>query len=71
MSMGPMELVIILVIVLVLFGAGKLPRVMNDVGKGIRSMKEGLQGKDDDKKIVDVKLEESSQKIADNTETKV
>jgi sec-independent protein translocase protein TatA len=43
MSLGFTELVLILVIVLVLFGAGKLPRVMGDLGKGLRSFKDGLK----------------------------
>lgn len=47
MSLGIGELVIILVIVFVLFGAGKLPQVMSDIGKGVKSLKKGL--KDDDK----------------------
>jgi sec-independent protein translocase protein TatA len=36
------ELALILVIVFVLFGAGKLPKVMGDIGKGIRSLRDGL-----------------------------
>ncbi|MCH2548046.1 MAG: twin-arginine translocase TatA/TatE family subunit, partial [Alphaproteobacteria bacterium] len=38
MSIGIWQLVLILLIVLLIFGAGKLPRVMGDVGKGVRSM---------------------------------
>jgi sec-independent protein translocase protein TatA len=41
------HILLLLVVVLVLFGAGKLPNVMGDLGKGIRSFKDGL--KDDDK----------------------
>jgi len=37
------HLLVILIIVFVLFGAGKLPKVMGDIGKGIRSLKEGLK----------------------------
>jgi sec-independent protein translocase protein TatA len=37
---------VVLVIVLIVFGAGKLPKVMGDLGKGVRSFKAGL--KDDD-----------------------
>lgn len=46
LSMG--HLLVVLVIVLVLFGAGKLPRLMGDMGKGIRSFKDGLGGRDDE-----------------------
>lgn len=38
--------VIVLLIVVLLFGAGKLPKVMGDVAKGVKSFKAGL--KDDD-----------------------
>jgi len=48
MSIGPLQIVLILVLVLVLFGAGKLPKVMGDLGKGMRSFKDGLQNKDSD-----------------------
>ncbi len=41
-GLGATELIIILVIVLVIFGAGKLPKVMKDLGKGARSFKEAL-----------------------------
>ncbi len=44
MGLGFTEMVILLVIVLIFFGAGKLPTVMGDLGKGIRSFKQGLQG---------------------------
>ncbi len=38
------ELVLILVIVFIFFGAGKLPNVMGDIGKSIRNFKDGLKG---------------------------
>ena len=34
---------VVLVVVLVLFGAGKLPKVMGDLGKGIRAFRHGMQ----------------------------
>ena len=37
MSIGIWQIVLILAIVLILFGAGKLPRVMGDVAKGIKA----------------------------------
>ena len=39
MSIGIWQVVLILMIVLIIFGAGKLPRVMGDVAKGIKSFK--------------------------------
>jgi sec-independent protein translocase protein TatA len=46
MSIGIWQVVLILVIVLILFGAGKLPKVMGDVAAGVKNFKQGM--KDDD-----------------------
>lgn len=45
---GPMELVVILVIVLIIFGAGKLPQVAGSIGKGIREFRRAKEGLDED-----------------------
>lgn len=42
MSVGPWQILLILVIVLIIFGAGKLPRVMGDLAKGIKNFKRGM-----------------------------
>jgi sec-independent protein translocase protein TatA len=44
MNLGPTELIIILVIVLVLFGVGRISKIAGEMGSGIRAFKEGLQG---------------------------
>ena len=44
MSLGPTELIIILVIVIVLFGVGRISKIAGELGTGIRSFKEGLEG---------------------------
>lgn len=41
------HLILLLLIVFVVFGAGKLPRVMGDIGKGVRNLREGLKGEDE------------------------
>ena len=46
MSIGIWQVVLILIIVLIIFGAGKIPQVMGDVAKGVKSFKAGL--KDDE-----------------------
>lgn len=43
---GPMELVLIAVIALVIFGPGKLPQVGKAVGQSIREFKESVSGKE-------------------------
>jgi sec-independent protein translocase protein TatA len=41
------ELLLILLIILLLFGAGKLPKVMADIGKSLRALKKGLSSDDE------------------------
>ena len=41
------HLLLILLIVLLVFGAGRLPRVMHDIGKGIRSLREGMKAEEE------------------------
>lgn len=47
MGISLMQLIVILLIILLLFGAGKLPQVMSQLGKGLRLFKNSLEGKDD------------------------
>lgn len=47
MGMSFWHLLLILIVVFTIFGAGKLPKVMGDVGKGIRNLREGLKGEDE------------------------
>lgn len=44
-GLGIPEILVILVLVLILFGAGKLPQVMGDLGKGLKSFKDEMDGK--------------------------
>lgn len=46
---GVPELLIILVIIILLFGVGRIGKVAGELGKGIKSFKDGLQGDDKDK----------------------
>ncbi|MFK7974378.1 MAG: twin-arginine translocase TatA/TatE family subunit [Rickettsiaceae bacterium] len=48
MSIGPIQLLLILLIILLLFGAGKLPRVMSDLGRGFKSFKSAINEEKDD-----------------------
>ena len=58
--LGPTELIIILVIVLLIFGAGKMPQIGGAMGKAIRNFKSGISGKEEasDDLTEDLKLEE-------------
>ncbi|MBI4285581.1 MAG: twin-arginine translocase TatA/TatE family subunit [Chloroflexi bacterium] len=47
-KLGPWEIGLILVIILIVFGVGKLPQVGNAIGKSIRQFKKAQQGEDDE-----------------------
>ena len=42
---GPTELIIVLVIVMIIFGVGKLPEIGNAMGKAIREFRSSVSGK--------------------------
>ena len=42
-NIGPLQIVIILLVVLLFFGRGKIPQLMGDVAKGIKSFKSGMK----------------------------
>ena len=47
-SLGPMELVLILVIILIIFGVGRLPEVGGALGRGIREFRRAASGEDEE-----------------------
>lgn len=49
-GLGITELLIILVIIILLFGVGRIATIGKDLGKAIRGFREGLAGDDPDKK---------------------
>jgi len=55
-GLGTTELVIIMVIVLCLFGAGKLPMVFKQMARGLREFRETLAGKDEESEDEEKKL---------------
>jgi len=44
---GPLELVIILAVILIIFGVGKLPQVGGAIGQGLREFRKGQLGEED------------------------
>ena len=46
---GPTELIIILVIVVMLFGVGRISKVASELGSAIRSFREGVNGSEHEK----------------------
>ncbi|MCR4879240.1 MAG: twin-arginine translocase TatA/TatE family subunit [Bacteroidales bacterium] len=47
MRIGWTEIIIIALIVLLLFGGKKIPELMKGLGKGVRSFKDGMEGKEE------------------------
>jgi sec-independent protein translocase protein TatA len=62
-GLGTTELIIILVLVLIIFGAGKLPSVGGALGKGLRNFKDGIKEGEDT-------AEKDHDKIDDNGKNK-
>ena len=46
-GIGPTELILILVIVIILFGVGRIGKVAGEMGSGIRAFREGLKDPDE------------------------
>jgi sec-independent protein translocase protein TatA len=67
---GPWELGIVLVIVLIFFGIGKLPQVLGQLGSGVKAFKDGMRESEDDtiSKALDANPETRSE---GRSETKV
>jgi sec-independent protein translocase protein TatA len=64
-GLGVGELSIILCIVVVLFGAGRLAGIGSGLGKGIRNFKKEINPEDQKKKELENKSEESEEKTSD------
>ncbi|UCD98805.1 MAG: twin-arginine translocase TatA/TatE family subunit [Chloroflexota bacterium] len=59
---GMPELLIVLVIVLVLFGVGRISKIAGEMGSGIRAFKDGIQGTDAEKTEEDEETKEETEK---------
>jgi sec-independent protein translocase protein TatA len=49
-KLGPTEIILILAVVLLLFGGKKIPELMNGIGKGVKSFKNGMKDDEPDSK---------------------
>lgn len=45
--LGTWEIILIVLVILLIFGGKKIPELMRGLGKGIRSFKDGMNGKED------------------------
>ena len=60
--LGTTELVIILVIIILLFGVGRIGKIAGEMGKGVRDFRAGLSGKTDEEKKLEA---ENAAKVDD------
>ncbi len=67
---GPLEIGLILVIILIVFGVGKLPQVGEAFGKGIRAFKRGTSGEGEEEKETKAKKKAKKKTTKKVTEAK-
>lgn len=72
MGLSVWQILIIAAVVLLLFGANRIPRMMRDMGSGITQFKKGLKDADtgdgdDDPKAIEAKKAEGAEQPKDNT----
>ncbi|MFP6712944.1 MAG: twin-arginine translocase TatA/TatE family subunit [Rhodospirillales bacterium] len=70
MGIGVWQVVLVLVIVLIIFGAGKLPKVMGDVAKGVKNFKSGMAEEVTDSSSDSKPVENTSAQVSESAENK-
>ncbi len=50
MSPGPLQILLVIVLILLLFGSSRVPGIMENLAKGLKSFKKGLKDEDAPKK---------------------
>jgi sec-independent protein translocase protein TatA len=70
MGIGVWQVVLVLVIVLIIFGAGKLPKVMGDVAKGVKNFKSGMAEESADLQKEPVADDSAATQVSKSSENK-
>jgi sec-independent protein translocase protein TatA len=55
------QIAIVVILIFVLFGAGKLPRIMGDLADGIKSFKKGMKDEESETKPADKSIEKKDE----------
>ena len=61
---GPWEIALVLVIIMIVFGVGKLPQVGGAIGKGMRSFRKGQAGEEEEEEEEPKPKKKASKKTA-------
>jgi sec-independent protein translocase protein TatA len=48
LGLGPGELILLLLVIIVIFGAGKIPQIGTSLGKGIKNFRKAVKGEDEE-----------------------
>lgn len=67
---GPWEIGLILVIILIIFGVGRLPQVGGAIGKGLRAFRKGQRGDYDDEEGKEPETKKVASRKMDKNQTK-
>lgn len=67
--LGTWEIILIVLVILLIFGGKKIPELMKGLGKGVKSFKDGVNGKEDDEPKEELKKSNSGQSERSNSET--
>jgi sec-independent protein translocase protein TatA len=59
-NIGPVEIIIVVVILLLVFGTKRLPEAGRNLGKGMREFKDSVTGKDEEKKEISAAPEQAA-----------
>ena len=62
---GTTELIIILIIVILLFGVGRIGKIASELGKGVRDFRSGLTGKEEGEAKQDAEAKTKTEQKAD------
>lgn len=65
----PIELIVVLVIVLIVFGPKRLPDLGRSLGRGMREFKDSVTGKDDDDELPPGQADERAEPVGSSTPT--
>jgi len=63
-NVGPWEIVLLLLLALLLFGAKRLPEIGKSMGKGMREFKDSLAGKDSDDEPAELPMQTTDASVA-------